>query len=282
MGEARKRQAERRRCRPFIKWVGGKSQLLPEILARLPERFETYHEPFLGGGALFFALQPDSSILSDINPELINTYRVVRDSVHSLIDDLKRHHYQEEYYYTVRNIDRSETFQKWTDVQRASRFIYLNKTCFNGLYRVNSKGHHNVPFGRYSNPTICDEESLLACSIALSNTNISVAPIGSLLDRARRGDFVYFDPPYAPLTTTSNFTNYAESGFGSSDQEALRDLCIELDKRGVKFLLSNSSAPLILELYSEFELEFVQATRAVNSNAKKRGKIDEVLVRNYH
>ena len=269
------------RAKPFIKWAGGKTQLLPELLARLPRRFNRYHEPFLGGAALFLRVQPRRAHLSDINPDLINAYTIVRDEVDALIATLAKHVYDEDYYYTIRDADRSSSYKRWRPARKAARLIYLNKSCFNGLYRVNAAGHFNVPFGRYVNPTLVDEENLRACSDALSGAKISVMPFDEVRDRAARGDFVYFDPPYAPLNATSNFTSYSSGGFDDQQQLLLRDTCVALHKKGVKFMVSNSAAPLILKLYSKFNIEFVKAARAINSKAEGRGKIREVIVRNY-
>jgi len=274
-------QSDKIECKPFLKWVGGKSQLRLNLLSRLPASFVRYFEPFLGGGALFFALQPSKAYLSDINLDLINTYRAIQNNVSELIEDLKQHRYDKDYYYKIRNIDRTLDYLEWTDIQKASRLIYLNKSCFNGLYRVNSKGYFNVPMGSYNNPKILDEENLLACSKALKKCNISIHPFLEIEDILDKDDFVYFDPPYAPLNTTSNFTSYTQDGFGSEMQIELRDFCNRLTDRGVKFMLSNSSAPLILELYEKYHIEFVYASRAINSKGEKRGKIPEVIVRNY-
>ena len=169
-------------CKPFLKWVGGKGQLLAELRNRLPAHFNSYHEPFIGGGALFFALQPQNAHLSDINPELINCYQVVRDDVDELIEDLQKHIYEKDYFYKIRAADRTESFKDWTNIQKASRLIYLNKTCFNGLYRVNSKGQFNSPFGRYTNPTICNAENLRACSLALRSANIDLKSFEAVVD----------------------------------------------------------------------------------------------------
>ncbi|MBE9064698.1 DNA adenine methylase [cf. Phormidesmis sp. LEGE 11477] len=267
--------------KPFVKWVGGKTQLLSELAKRVPGDFSRYYEPFLGGGALFFRLQPQRACLTDINPDLVNLYTVVRDKVDELIEDLGQHVYEKDYFYEVRGADRNSAYETWTDVQRASRFIYLNKTCYNGLYRVNSKGQFNVPFGRYSNPAILDSENLYACHAALQKTVVEVADFYSVRRRIRANDFVYFDPPYAPLSATAKFTSYTKGGFDVDMQYALRDLCRALDERSIRFMLSNSSAPLILDLYAEFNIEFVYATRSINSNAGKRGKIPEVVVTNY-
>ncbi len=266
---------------PFVKWVGGKTQLLPELAERVPDSFGRYYEPFVGGGALFFRLQPRRACLTDINPDLVNLYTVIRDKVGELIEDLSQHVYEKAYFYQIRGADRTSEYEKWSDVQRASRFIYLNKTCYNGLYRVNSKGQFNAPFGRYTSPTILDSDNLYACHTALQKAVIEVSDFYAVRRRIRANDFVYFDPPYAPLSATAKFTSYTKNGFDAEMQYALRDLCRALDKRSVRFMLSNSSAPLILDLYGEFNIEFVYATRSINSNAGKRGKIPEVVVTNY-
>ena len=269
------------RAKPFVKWVGGKTQLLPELTARIPDNFSRYFEPFVGGGALFFYLQPEQSILIDINEELTNTYRVIKEKTEELIAALKQHTYEKDYYYRVRNIDRTNEYKNWSDVQRASRLIYLNKSCFNGLYRVNSKGEFNTPFGRYKNPRIVDEANLRAASIALQKAQIITGSFLEVESMINRDDFVYFDPPYAPLNATSNFTGYSQEGFDGELQEELRNLCDRLNQRGIRFMVSNSSAPLILDLYQNYQIDFVYATRAINSKGHKRGKIPEVIVSNY-
>lgn len=269
------------RCKPFLKWVGGKTQLLPEIMKRIPKTFKNYFEPFVGGGALFFSLQPKSAQLSDMNTELINTYVAVQNNVESLIKDLKKHVYREDYFYKIRNADRKPSFNKWSSVQRASRTIFLNKTCYNGLYRVNSKGEFNTPLGKYVNPTIVDADNLRACSDALENVTIYSADFREVGNRAKRGDFVYFDPPYVPLSATSYFTSYNKEGFDHTMQEALYALCCKLDLKGVKFMVSNSSAPYILKRYKKYKVERIRATRMINSKGSGRGKIDEVLITNF-
>lgn len=267
--------------RPFIKWVGGKGQLLPHLIKKSPQGYGRYFEPFLGGGALFFGLRPQRAVLSDVNTELINTYQVVRDSVEALIAELAHHRYDEAHYYAVRAWDRAADYASLSPVARAARFIFLNKTGFNGLHRVNSQGHFNVPFGDYNNPTILDAPNLRRCSAALAGVTIEVAGYIEVEARAAAGDFVYFDPPYAPLTATSNFTSYTAGGFDRADQERLRDLCVRLDKKGVHFTVSNSSAPLILELYAQFRVALVEARRFVNARAAGRGPIKEVIVSNF-
>ena len=268
-------------AQPFVKWAGGKRQLLSHLLARVPSNYNRYFEPFVGGGALFFSLRPNDAYLSDINPELINTYEIIRDHVQSLAEHLQQHIYNKDYFAKIRGIDRKESYQSLDPIHKASRFIFLNKTCYNGLYRVNSKGQFNTPFGNYKNPRILDKDNLMACSFALQKAKISLESFDQAITQARAGDFVYFDPPYAPLTATSYFTNYNQDGFDTGMQIKLRDTCKILDERNVKFMASNSSSPLILELYKNFNLEFVDATRSINSKASKRGKIKEVIVTNY-
>ena len=268
-------------CRPFMKWAGGKSQLIPELVQRLPVRFSNYFEPFIGSGALFFTVRPSGAMLSDINRELINVYRIVQDQVEALIKDLKRHRHNSRYFYELRSADRKTDFWTWSEIERAGRTIFLNKTCFNGLFRVNSRGEFNVPFGDYKNPTIADEENLRSCAAALRGAELEVQPFDRIRDFVRSGDFVYFDPPYLPLTPTANFTSYHSSGFGFQDHVKLRDLCIDLDKKGVRFMLSNSHTPQVLELFEGFDIDVVYANRAINSKAEGRGKVREVIVRNY-
>lgn len=269
------------KAKPFVKWVGGKTQLLPELRARIPSNFSKYFEPFMGGGALFFHLQPEHSTLIDINEELTLAYRVIKYQTEELIADLKRHIYEKDYYYQIRNADRTDEYKSWSDVQKASRLIYLNKSCFNGLYRVNSKGEFNTPMGSYKNPKIVDEINLRACSQALQKAQIVNASFLEVEEKVRGDDFVYFDPPYAPLNATSNFTGYSQKGFDNQMQLDLRNLCDRLHARGIRFMVSNSNAPLILDLYDHYKIELVYATRAINSKANKRGKIPEVIVTNY-
>ena len=266
---------------PIVKWVGGKRQLLFKLLKNMPKSYNRYFEPFIGGGALFFELQPENAYISDMNEELINLYSVVRDNVYELISDLNKHEISKEYFLEIRNLDRTSEYKNLSNVQRASRFIYLNRTCFNGLYRVNSQGQFNVPFGNYKNPRIVDENNLLNCSELLKNTEIKCADFSEILTKVKKGDFVYFDPPYVPLNETSSFTSYTKDGFDMDMQFKLRDVCDELDSMGVKFMLSNSDTKFVNELYSNYEIKKVFASRAVNANAEGRGKITEVLVRNY-
>ena len=266
---------------PIVKWVGGKRQLMFELLKNMPKSYNRYFEPFIGGGALFFELQPENAYISDMNEELINLYSVVRDNVYELISDLNKHEVSKEYFIDIRNLDRTSEYKNLSNVQRASRFIYLNRTCFNGLYRVNSQGQFNVLFGNYKNPRIVNENNLLNCSELLKNTEIKCADFSEILTKVKKGDFVYFDPPYVPLNETSSFTSYTKDGFDMDMQFKLREVCDELDSMGVMFMLSNSDTKFINELYSNYEIKKVFASRAVNANAESRGKITEVLVRNY-
>lgn len=266
---------------PIVKWVGGKRQLMFELLKNMPKAYNRYFEPFIGGGALFFELQSENAYISDINEELINLYFVVRDNVCALIKDLGKHKISKDYFLEIRNIDRTNEYTKLSDIERASRFIYLNRTCFNGMYRVNSQGQFNVPFGHYKNPRIIDESNLLNCSELLKKTEIRCADFSEILTKVQKDDFVYLDPPYVPLNETSSFTSYTKDGFDIDMQFKLRDVCDELDNKGVKFLLSNSDTKLVNELYENYCIKKVFASRQINANADGRGKITEVLVRNY-
>ena len=268
-------------ARPFIKWAGGKARLLAQYKPYLPKQFERYHEPFLGGGALFFHLAPHLraagkiAYLSDVNPELVNVYQCVRDRLPSLISLLAEHQEQHSktHYYSVRQRITTDP------IRRAARFIYLNKTCYNGLYRENSKGRFNVPMGRYKNPRICAPELLQAASAALQIAEISQRPFSAVLDKAiNADDFVYFDPPYHPLSSTSKFTAYSRYPFGEKEQIALRDIVVELVAKRAQVLASNSDCSFIRNLYNNFEIATITAARSINSKATKRGKITEVLV----
>jgi len=272
---------------PFVKWVGGKRGLLSQIIPLIPKEFNNYFEPFVGGGAMFFELYSlgflkDKKVyLFDINTEHINAYKVVKNNPIDLINnlnELKKQH-SKEFYYEVRAWDRGENFLKRSEVERASRFIYLNKTCFNGLYRVNSKGYHNVPIGSYKNPNICDEEVIYSASEALQSAIILNASYKDVLKHASKDDFVYFDPPYYPLTQTSSFTSYSEFSFLDKEQKELFDVFEELDKNGCKVIHSNSDTDFIKELYKEFEIKNIQANRFINSKGSGRGKISELLIR---
>ncbi len=263
-------------AKPFVKWVGGKRQLLPELRKRLPSSFGTYHEPFVGGGALFFDLAPSSAVLTDSNERLVRTYRAIRDDVESVIGVLTTYPHDQEFYEKLRSLDPDDA----DNAIVAAWFVYLNKCGFNGLYRVNKSGVFNVPFGDQKNPTICDADNLRACSAALQGVEIRHEHFANVLSRAKTNDLVYFDPPYVPLSASSNFTAYTSSGFDLSEQVKLRDVARELKRRGVHVLLSNSSAPLVETLYGDgFECSRVDASRAINSDGAKRGKVAEVILR---
>lgn len=269
---------------PFVKWVGGKRQLLDEIIPLLPKHFTTYCEPFLGGGAVLFSIQPSKAIVSDLNIDLITAYEVIRDDVEALIESLKKHENTTEYFYAVRDMDRDKTsYQALSRIEKASRLIYLNKTCFNGLFRVNSSGEFNSPFGHYKNPNIVNEPVLRAVSKYFNASSITFysEDFSETLSRIGKGGFVYLDPPYDPISDTASFTGYNKGGFNRDEQIRLKRCCDELTQRGIKFLLSNSATEFIKELYQEYEITIVKAKRAVNADASKRGAIEEVLIRNY-
>jgi len=261
-------------AKPFLKWAGGKTQLLPEIYKLFPKSFNRYHEPFVGGGAVFFGLGPSGCTLSDVNGDLINTYRIIRDDVGGLIELLKEHRAEEEYYYRVRSLKVANL----NDTEAAARIIYLNRTCFNGLYRVNRRGEFNVPFGKYVNPRICNAENLYKVSARLKKVKLRHESVFDIARRVRRNDLVYFDPPYDPLSKTSSFTSYAKGGFGDEEQIRLAKLVRRLADRGVNVVLSNSDTPFIRELYKDFKIKGVYARRAINSRANRRGPVGEVLV----
>lgn len=269
---------------PVVKWVGGKRQLLPILTPLLPERFTTYCEPFLGGGAMLFWRQPNQAIVNDINGDLILMYEVIRDNVEDLIAELETHINESEHFYEVRDWDRNrEFYDALTNIQKAARIIYLNKTCYNGLFRVNNAGEFNTPFGSYRNPNIVNAPTLRAVSsyFRKADINFSCRNYTEVLDEIPRGAFVYLDPPYDPVSDTSNFTGYSRGGFSREDQVQLRECCDDLTQRGIKFMLSNSATDFIREQYAEYNITIVQAKRAVNSNAARRGQVDEVVVRNY-
>lgn len=269
---------------PVVKWVGGKRQLLDEITPLLPKRINSYCEPFLGGGAVLFSIQPSRAIVNDLNGDLIAVYETIRDDVESLIADLKKHQNTSEYFYAIRDIDRNkDAYRSMSKVERASRLIYLNKTCFNGLFRVNSSGEFNSPFGHYKKPNIVNEPVLRAVSKYFSSSNISFfnEDFAVTLDRVAKGGFVYLDPPYDPVSDTASFTGYNKEGFDRNEQLRLKQCCDELTRRGVKFMLSNSATAFIRELYRDYSISIVRAKRAINSDTSKRGAIEEVLIRNY-
>jgi DNA adenine methylase len=279
-------RAPSRYARPFLKWVGGKQQLLSQFESYFPKTIHRYCEPFVGGGAVFFHLWNTKRLNGDVflfdnNEELINAYRVVRDNGDELIRLLAVHkaRHSREYYYSIRNLDRSG--QAMSATARAARTIYLNKTCFNGLFRVNSRGQFNVPMGTYVNPSILQEDVLRAAGAALQGCTLEARNFHEIADFVRPGDFFYFDPPYDPLSKTSRFTSYTTGNFGDRDQRTLAHVFAQLAEKNCLCMLSNSYTPFITELYRGFRIETVQARRAVNSDAKGRGCIPEVVVLNY-
>jgi len=262
--------------KPFVKWAGSKRRLVPLIRELMPKQFNVYHEPFVGGGALFFNTLPKHAELSDINAKLINTYFAIQKDVEAVIKALKPFRYDKAMYLRIRE----RNFAQGSGIQRAAEFIYCNRTCFNGLYRENSSGQFNVPFGQYTNPIICDEPNLRAASYALKGVGLHVEPFEKVLGRAKKGDFVYFDPPYAPISDTSDFTGFSKEGFGDEDQKRLRDVALALKARGVAVVVSNSSADIIRKLYGrrEFTIREIKAARAINSVGDKRGAVTELLI----
>ncbi|MCC8418653.1 MAG: Dam family site-specific DNA-(adenine-N6)-methyltransferase [Rickettsia endosymbiont of Glossina mortisans submortisans] len=248
---------------------------MKELCLRLPASYNNYYEPFIGGGALFFALIPDKAIISDINLDLIITYKVIKDEARALIELLAKHkaNHSQDYYYAVRKNTNSDN-----PIEIAARFIYLNKTCYNGLYRVNSKGEFNVPMGAYINPNILDENNIIACSKALQNAEIIYQDFGNILPKPK--DFVYIDPPYQPINHTS-FTKYTKLDFTEEDQIKLYEKSRELHKNGVYFMLSNSDSDFIKNLYNSFSIDIVNAPRSINCKSDSRQRTNEVLIRNY-
>jgi DNA adenine methylase len=264
---------------PVIKWVGGKSKLLPELTARLPDQFERYFEPFAGGAALFFRVAPERAVLADSNPDLIGLYTCLGRDVAGVIRKLEHHRaaHSEAHYYATRT-RWNDRERSWTSADRAATFIYLNKTCFNGLWRVNRSGAFNVPIGRYTDPPICVPDALRAASRLLARTTLRCGDYKAAVADARRGDFLYFDPPYDPLTPTSSFTSYTADAFGHDHQRELADTARALVARGCRVMLSNSDTPFIRSLYKGFTVDRVRCARAINSNAARRGEVDEVIV----
>lgn len=271
--------------KPFTKWVGGKRQLLDEIEKLLPKSYNTYYEPFVGGGALFFHLQPKNAVINDMNSDLILSYKAIKKDLSKLVKELEYHREKnsKEYFLELRSYDRDERINSLSDTKKAARIMYMLRVCFNGMYRVNSKNQFNVPYGRYKNPKILDEELLENISEYLNSSNILILneDFEEVIKNCKAGDFVYFDPPYIPLNETSSFTSYTNEGFSYEDQIRLRDTFSELTRKNVYCMLSNSYSPITLELYKEFNIHEVKAKRSINSVASKRGEISEVIITNY-
>lgn len=269
---------------PMLKWVGGKRQLLLDIIPMIDDKCSTYVEPFIGGGAVLFSMQPKKATINDYNQELINVYKMVRDNLDELLDELKVHekNNSSDYYYEIRALDREENFKKMSDVKKAARIIYLNKTCYNGLYRVNSSGQFNSPYGRYKNPNIVNEAVLKAISKYFNSNEIEIlnGEYRDALKNLDKNSFVYLDPPYMPISSSSSFTGYTEGRFGYANQVELKEECDKLTRQGIRFLQSNSDCEVIRELYKDYKMKTVKAKRSINSVAKKRGEINEVLIYN--
>lgn len=272
---------------PFLKWVGGKRQVIPQIKKYIPESYCQYFEPFIGGGALFFDLEPKKAYINDINKILISAYKNIKNHPCEIIKKLenlqklfyeKNNEERKAYFYEIRDDFNNAEYDSFL---KTSYIIFLNKTCYNGMYRENSKGKFNVPFGRYKNPKILDKKNILAVSKLLQNVTITDYPFEKAVENAKCGDFIYFDPPYHPLSTTSNFTSYSNDGFTKEDQVRLRDVFKDLDKRGCFVILSNSDTKFIREIYKGFTQKIITAARSINCKATGRGKINELLIMNY-
>lgn len=269
---------------PVLKWVGGKRQLLDSIVPLMPKKINSYCEPFFGGGAVLFYMQPKKAHINDINADLMLVYEVIKNNVNDLIDELSSFKNEAEYFYDIRNWDRDrEKYSYLSEIKKAARFLYLNKTCYNGLYRVNNAGEFNSPFGSYKNPNIVNAPVLRAVSNYFNTNDITFSSLdyADILKNVKKNTFVYLDPPYDPISSTSNFTGYNRGGFDREDQSRLKECCDELHSRGIKFMLSNSSTKFIREQYADYDITTIQAKRIINSIVDKRGQVDEVVIRNY-
>lgn len=265
------------KTQPFLKWAGGKTQLLDELLKRSPKEYNVYFEPFIGGGALFFALAPIEAVIADINDDLVNTYAVVRDSPEELLEALSAYKNDKEFYYSVRSQEKNNL----SEIDRAARLIYLNRTCFNGLYRVNKSGQFNVPFANYKNPNFVQTKRIKTASDILQKVEIYHAGFEKVLVEAKRGDFIYLDPPYYPKDVYSDFKRYNKEQFYQNDHERLAELYNNLTERGCYVMLSNSDTPFTRELYKNWRVDTVYAKRLINKDASKRGEVTEIIVTNY-
>ncbi|MBI0130484.1 MULTISPECIES: DNA adenine methylase [Snodgrassella] len=278
------RHSKKQLIAPVLKWAGGKRQLLDTLIPLVPKDYSVYCEPFVGGGALFFALQPQSACINDVNHELIRVYTVIKNDVDVLIEQLKQFQNNKDQFYEIRSWDRNkDKYTHLSDIEKAARIIYLNRTCFNGLFRVNASGEFNVPFGNYANPNIVNEPVLRAISFYFNNSEIvfNAVDYAEILKNLPDNAFVYLDPPYDPVSVTANFTSYTKDGFSRDEQIRLRKCCDELNERSIKFMLSNSATDFIYDQYSKYNIEIISAKRLVGADASKRGRIQEVIVRNY-
>lgn len=274
------------RVNPVLKWAGGKTQLLPEINKRLPKQFNTYYEPFFGGGALLFSLLPSSAVINDLNSELMNVYKCIKHDTQfpKLLKELDRHQslHSKSYYYLIRDLDCSPYYKNWRDYERAARTIYLNKTCFNGLYRVNKKGHFNTPIGTEKYKKLYDLDNITNMHEYLKNNNVKIlcGSYSSAVKDAKAGDFVYFDPPY-DYQDGDGFTSYTADGFTKENQVELFNLFKELSDKGVYVMLSNNNTDFIRNLYKDYNIGVVHAKRAINHKGDGRGAVEEVIITNY-
>ena len=271
--------------KPFVKWAGGKRQILDKLNKYIPTNFDTYYEPFVGGGALLFDLAPKKAVINDSNEELMNVYNVLCDyskysKMCKLLNKYEANH-SEEFYYEIRNMDKEKSFSRISDYKKAARTLYLNKSCFNGLYRVNKKGEFNVPFNKNKKVNTYDGENLLTIHYFLTNNDIKIECLDfeESVKTAKKGDFVYFDPPYD--SDTSTFNSYTEEGFGKEEQRRLAQTFKELDSRGVYVMLSNHNTILVNELYKDYNIHIIEAKRSINSKGSKRGNVEEVIITNY-
>ena len=275
------------KAKPFVKWAGGKRQIIDKLLKHVPIEYNTYYEPFVGGGALLFELSPKNAVINDSNKELINVYKMIStdsgyEEVVKLLNNYEKKH-SEKFYYQIRNMDKDkEKFAKLTDAERAARTIYLNKACFNGLYRVNSKGEFNVPFNKKTKINTYDSQNMILAYVYFQANNIKMLNVDfeEAVKDAKKGDFIYFDPPY-DSENDDTFNSYTEEGFGKEEQRRLAKVFQELDKRGVYVMLSNHNTLLINELYKDFNIHIIEAKRSINSKGNKRGKVEEVIITNY-
>lgn len=272
--------------KPFVKWAGGKRQIMPEIKKYVPENYDTFYEPFVGGGAVFFELAPKKAVINDYNSELMNVFECIKDEVKfdKMCTELNHHeaNHSEEYYYQVRNIDRDpKKYNKLADYKKAARTIYLNKACFNGLYRVNSKNEFNVPFGKKEKVNTYEGQNLgvVHCILNFNDVKLLSIDFEEAVKDAKKGDFVYLDPPYD--SDTSTFNDYTENGFNKDEQIRLAKLFKELSDRGCYVMLSNHNTILVKEMYSDYNVHIIEANRNINANGKKRKKVEEVIITNY-
>lgn len=262
--------------KPFLKWPGGKSVLLPELVRRMPHKYNTYYEPFLGGGALFWQLHPHRAVLSDVNEDLITTYQALRDSPYNLMLHLAQHKNDKAYYYTIRRADRCKSYKSWSDIKKASRFIFINKTSFNGLMRYNANGELNSSYGYRHTVTVCDTSRLINCSDYLSGVKLRSGCYSEILDNVKEGDFIYLDPPYDEC-----YQGYTQDRFQRPMQLSLRGFCEIVDKRNAYFMLSNAATPLLTTMFADFNIETVHLAYKIGGNKKSRERKQEIIVTNY-